>query len=279
MSSDTIDRTALDEYAETLLARQLSTINGVAQVFVFGNSKYAVRVQADPDALAARQIGIDTLSNAIASANVNQATGAINGAAQSSTIHTNGQLNNAAEFSNQIIAYRNGAPVRLKRCRQCALTAWKIPYGGSWYKNHRTIALAITRQPGSNTVGVIDKIKAVLPHFEAGLPPAVKLEVMYDQSDQYPQFHLRRAEHAADCRPACGGRDFRLPAPCLRHHHSLAGAAHRGDRHLCRHGACSGSVSTICPDGADAVGGLCGRRRHRDAGKYRPPYRAGRKAL
>jgi HAE1 family hydrophobic/amphiphilic exporter-1 len=181
MSSETINRTALDEYAETLLARQLSTINGVAQVFVFGNSKYAVRVQADPDALASRQIGIDTLSTAIASANVNQATGALNGAVQSSTIHTSGQLNNAAQFNDQIIAYRNGAAVRLKDVAK-TIDGLENPYGGSWYKNHRTIGLAIARQPGSNTVGVIDSIRAVLPHFQEGLPPAVKLEVMYDQS-------------------------------------------------------------------------------------------------
>ena len=181
MSSNTIQRTALDEYAETLLARQLSTIAGVAQVGVFGNSKYAVRIQADPDALAARQIGIDTLSNAVAAANVNQATGALNGAQQSATIHTNGQLNNAAQFSEQVIAYRNGAPVRLKDVAK-AIDGLENPYGGSWYKNHRTIGLAISRQPGSNTVGVIDAIKAVLPHFQEGLPPAVKLEVMYDQS-------------------------------------------------------------------------------------------------
>ncbi|MES2295197.1 MAG: efflux RND transporter permease subunit [Pseudomonadota bacterium] len=181
MSSNTIQRTALDEYAETLLARQLSTIAGVAQVGVFGNSKYAVRIQADPDALAARQIGIDMLSNAVASANVNQATGALNGAQQSATIHTSGQLNNAAQFANQVIAYRNGAPVRLKDVAK-AIDGLENPYGGSWYKNHRTIGLAISRQPGSNTVGVIDAIKAVLPHFQEGLPPAVKLEVMYDQS-------------------------------------------------------------------------------------------------
>ncbi|MGZ5928606.1 MAG: efflux RND transporter permease subunit [Rhizomicrobium sp.] len=181
MSSNTIQRTALDEYAETLLARQLSTIAGVAQVGVFGNSKYAVRIQADPDALAARQIGIDMLSNAVASSNVNQATGALNGPQQSATIHTSGQLNNAAQFADQVIAYRNGAPVRLKDVAK-AIDGLENPYGGSWYKNHRTIGLAISRQPGSNTVGVIDAIKAVLPHFQEGLPPAVKLEVMYDQS-------------------------------------------------------------------------------------------------
>jgi HAE1 family hydrophobic/amphiphilic exporter-1 len=181
LSSDTIYRTAVDEYAETLLARQLSTINGVAQVGVFGNSKYAVRIQADPDALATRQIGIDTLSNAIAQSNVNQATGGLNGEQRSTTIHTDGQLNNAEDFSGQIIAYRNGAPVRLKDVAT-TIDGLENPYGGSWYKNRQTIGLAISRQPGSNTVGVIDAIKAVLPQFQEGLPPAIHLEVMYDQS-------------------------------------------------------------------------------------------------
>src|ERR1700743_1571669 len=95
MTSDSIQRSQLDEYAETLLARQLSTIDGVAQIQVFGASKYAVRIQADPDALAARQIGIDQLSSAVAAANVNQATVALNGSQQSSAIKADGQLNNA----------------------------------------------------------------------------------------------------------------------------------------------------------------------------------------
>jgi HAE1 family hydrophobic/amphiphilic exporter-1 len=181
LESDTINRTSLDEYAETLLARQISTLPGVAEVNVFGSSKYAVRIQADPDALATRQIGIDTLSNAVASANVNQATGALNGPLQSATIHTSGQLNNAAEFSNQVIAYRNGAPVRLKDVAR-VLDGLENPYGGSWYRNHSVIALAINRQPGSNTIGVIDGIRGVLPHFQEGLPPSVKLDVIFDRS-------------------------------------------------------------------------------------------------
>jgi len=181
MHSETVNRTAIDEYAETLLARQLSTIAGVAQVSVFGASKYAVRIQADPDALAARQIGIDSVTAAVAQSNVNQATGSINGSLQAQTIHTDGQLNNATEFNRQIIAYRNGAPIRLKDVAT-TLDGLENPYGGSWFRNNRIIALAINRQPGSNTVGVIDAIKAVLPKFQEGLPPSVKLEVMYDQS-------------------------------------------------------------------------------------------------
>ena len=113
MSSKTLQPSQVDEYAETLLARQISTIEGVAQVNVMGSKKYGVRIQADPAALATRQIGFDTLQNAIAAANVDQATGALNGATRSAIIHADGQLNNAAAFSRQIIAYRNGAAVRV----------------------------------------------------------------------------------------------------------------------------------------------------------------------
>jgi HAE1 family hydrophobic/amphiphilic exporter-1 len=181
MRSATVKPSEVDEYAETLLARQISTLEGVAQVSAFGSAKYAVRIQADPDALAARKIGIDTLVNAVSAANVNLATGALNGPTRSTIIHTGGQLNNAAEFNNQVVAYQNGAPVRLKDVGR-AVDGLENPYGQSWYKNQPAIQLAIFRQPGSNVVGVIDTIKKILPQFEANLPPAVQLDVVFDRS-------------------------------------------------------------------------------------------------
>ncbi len=182
MFSDTMQIQDLDEYAETLLARELSTIDGVAQIQTFGQGKYGVRIQADPDALAARQIGIDQLASAVAAANVNQATGAINGERQAASILATGQLNNAADFRNQVIAYRNGAPVRLGEVANVQ-DGQESGLGGTWLHGRKGIALAINRQPGSNTVEVIDKIKAFLPHFEAGLPKGVDLRVLYDQSE------------------------------------------------------------------------------------------------
>ena len=181
MRSATVKPSEVDEYAETLLARQISTIEGVAQVSAFGSAKYAVRIQADPDALAARKIGIDTLVSAVSAANVNLATGALNGPTRSTIIHTGGQLNNAAEFNNQVVAYQNGAPVRLKDVGR-AVDGLENPYGQSWYKNTPAIQLAVFRQPGSNVVGVIDNIKKILPQFEANLPPAVQLDVVFDRS-------------------------------------------------------------------------------------------------
>jgi hydrophobic/amphiphilic exporter-1 (mainly G- bacteria), HAE1 family len=181
MRSDTMALNDLDEYAETLLARQISTIEGVAQIQVFGQGKYGVRIQADPDALAARQIGIDQLADAVAAANVNQATGAINGVRQAASILATGQLNNAADFRNQVIAYRNGAPVRLSEVAT-VIDGQESGLGGTWLHQKKVVMLQVNRQPGSNTVEVIDKIKAILPRFEAGLPKAVQLIVLYDQS-------------------------------------------------------------------------------------------------
>src|ERR1700744_1941495 len=181
MRSSTLKPAAVDEYAETLLARQISTLEGVAQVSVFGSAKFAVRIQADPDALAARKIGIDTLMNAVSSANVNLATGALNGPTRSTVIHTGGQLNNAAEFNNQVVAYQNGAPVRLKDVGR-ASDGLENPYGQSWYKDQPAIVLAVFRQPGSNVVGVIDTIKKILPQFQANLPPSVTFDVVFDRS-------------------------------------------------------------------------------------------------
>ena len=181
MSSPTLKPSQVDEYAETLLTRQISTIEGVAQVNVMGSKKYAIRIQADPAALATRQIGFDTLQNAVAGANVNQATGALNGGTRSAIIHANGQLDNAAAFARQIIAYRNGAAVRIGDVATVKDDV-ENPYSMSWYRGDPAVMLSISRQPGSNTIEMIDKIKAILPQFMATLPPALKLEVIYDRS-------------------------------------------------------------------------------------------------
>ena len=180
--SDTMALNDLDEYAETLLSREISTIEGVAQIQVFGQGKYGVRIQVDPDKLAAVNMGIDQLATAVAQANVNQATGSLNGVRQAASILATGQLNNAADFRNQVIAYRNGAPVRLGDVAN-VIDGQESGLGGTWLHGKKGIALAINRQPGSNTVEVIDKIRAILPHFQAGLPKSVQLKILYDQGD------------------------------------------------------------------------------------------------
>jgi multidrug efflux pump subunit AcrB len=181
MGSATLPLQDVDRYAETLLARQLSTLNGVAQVNVYGSQKFAVRIQADPSALAARGIGIDQVANAANAANPTIPTGELNGPEQSVLIKTSGQLTDASQFASQIIAYRNGAPVKVGDVAR-VLNGVENPYVASWYNGHRAIVLAIQRQPGSNTISVVDEVRNILPHFLAQLPASLSLHVLYDRS-------------------------------------------------------------------------------------------------
>ena len=182
MSSPTLPLSVVNEYAETMLAQRLSTITGVAQVRIFGSQKFAVRVQADPDGLAARGIGLDELRQAIRESNVNQPVGTFDGPRQSVAIQTNGQLETAAAYSPLIVAYRNGAPVRLNEVAT-VLDGVENDKVASWYVDRRAIVLAIQRQPGANTVATVDAIKAVLPAFQATLPASIELKVLYDRSE------------------------------------------------------------------------------------------------
>ena len=181
LRSRTQPLSVVDDYAETQLAQRLSMIDGVAQVSVYGAQKYAVRVSVDPQKLAASGIGIDTVQNAVAAANVNLATGSLNGNRQLLQIRSDGQLQRANLYNSIIVAYRNGAPVRLSDLGK-AEDSVQNDQVASWYNGERAIVLAIQRQPGSNTVATIDRIRAVLPTFEATLPPSIKLAVLYDRS-------------------------------------------------------------------------------------------------
>jgi len=181
LRSDTLPLSKVDEYAETLLARQLSTITGVAQVNVYGAQKFAVRIQADPAALATRQIGIDSLASAVAGANVNLATGTLNGATRQSVIHASGQLMNAAQFQPQIVAYRNGAPVRFRDVAR-VMDSVENNRAANWFQGHRAIGLSVQRQPGSNTIELVNEIKRLLPTFLQQLPASVHLDIIYDRS-------------------------------------------------------------------------------------------------
>ena len=181
LSSTTLPLYTVDEYAQTDLAQRISTISGVAQVFVFGSQKYAVRVQLDPRALAARGIGIDEVATALARGNVNLPTGTLYGAHQTFSVQATGQLLNAAAFRPLIVAYRNGSPVRLEQLGR-VVDGVQTDKVASWYNDERAVVLAVQRQPGTNTVQVVDSIRALLPQFRAQLPPAVKLTVLYDRS-------------------------------------------------------------------------------------------------
>ncbi len=181
MHSPTLPLSDVDKYAESLLARQISTLDGVAQVNVYGSQKFAVRIQVDPNALAARSIGIDQVAAAAAAANVDLSTGTLNGPEQATLIQANGQLVNGAQFSRQIIAYRNGAPVRIQDVGH-AIDSVQNNLVASWFNGNRAVVLAIQRQPGSNTINVVNSIRNLLPKFMVNLPSSVQLEVLYDRS-------------------------------------------------------------------------------------------------
>ncbi len=181
LTSPNLPLSMVDEYAESMLAQRISMIRGVAQVNVFGSQKYAVRIQVNPDILAARQIDINTVSQAIQNNNVNLPTGTLNGSKQSYLIQANGQLEDAAAYKSLVVDYRNGAPVRLQDIGT-VLDSVENTRLASWYNDQRSIALAVQRQPGTNTIQVVDDIKAMLPTFQAQLPADIQLKVMYDRS-------------------------------------------------------------------------------------------------
>lgn len=182
LSSRTLPMPVVNEYAETELAQRLSTIPGVAQVLVYGSQKFAVRVQTNPDQLTARGIGIDELQQALAQNNVNQPIGQLDGSRQSFAVKDNGQLTTAAAYRPLIVAWRNGAPVRLEEVAT-PVDSVENARVASWKNDQRAIVLAVQRQPGANTIETVDSIRRVLPSFQAKLPAAIEMGVMFDRSE------------------------------------------------------------------------------------------------
>jgi len=172
----------VNEYADTLMAQRISMISGVAQVAVYGMQKYAVRVQLDPKALATRQIGIDEVTEAIQRANVNLPTGTLYGTHKAFTVEATGQLTDAAAYRPLIVAYRNGSPVRLGALAK-VLDSVQNNKAANWYNNQRAMVLAIQRQPGTNTVEVVDNIRRLLPTFRNEIPASIQLDTLYDRSE------------------------------------------------------------------------------------------------
>ena len=183
LSSPTLPLSTVDEYAQTLIAQRISTISGVAQVNVNGSQKYAVRALLDPKALASRQIGIDEVAMAIGDANVNLPTGVLDGVKQAFTIEANGQMFKAAAYRQTVVAYRDGSPVRLEELGR-VIDSVENTRTASWYNNTRAIVLTIQRQPGTNTIEVVDNVKKLLPGFHSQMPASVELNVLFDRSNQ-----------------------------------------------------------------------------------------------
>jgi HAE1 family hydrophobic/amphiphilic exporter-1 len=181
LTSDTLPPYTVDEYAETLLSQRISMASGVAQVLVYGAQKYAVRVELNPDALVAHNIGIDEVQRAVQQSNVNSPTGRLQGEKQAFTVQSSGQLTSAEAYRPLIVAWRNGMPVRLEQLGR-VVDGVENDKLIAWFNGERGVILAIQRQPGTNTVEVVDNVKALLPVFRAEIPPAIKLNVAFDAS-------------------------------------------------------------------------------------------------
>src|SRR6266851_449215 len=179
--SEAVPEYRLDDYANTVLAQRLSTVPGVGQVFIFGQKPYAARVQVNPAALAARGIGIEDVRNALAAATVNLPKGAIEGPHQIVALETNDQLFNADAYKNLIIAYRNGAPVRIKDVGDVLNSVQNVRMG-AWFDNRAAEGIAIQKAPGANTIALVDTIKELMPKLEQSIPPSVNVELMVDRT-------------------------------------------------------------------------------------------------
>ena len=181
LSSATLPLSVVTEYADTFIAPRISMISGVAQVLIYGSQKYAVRIQLDPQALATRGIGIDEASIAVQRGNVNLPVGTLWGPHQAVTLQASGQLMAAEAYQPLIVAYRNGSPVRLQEIGR-AINSVENDKVANWIIDVPSLVLAIQRQPGTNTVQVVDSIRELLPSFQAQMPAAINLTTLYDRS-------------------------------------------------------------------------------------------------
>jgi HAE1 family hydrophobic/amphiphilic exporter-1 len=181
MTSPSMAPSDLQDYAEHLITPTLTTIDGVAQVNVFGAKRFAVRVRVNPEALAVRNIGLDELSAALRAANVNTPVGTLDGPRQTLTLQANRQLRNAAEFSELIVSSKGGNPVRL---RDVAVVQDSLETLKSWatLNGENSITLAVQRQPGANTVRVVDAVRAALPTLQAQMPQSITMTPVNDRS-------------------------------------------------------------------------------------------------
>ena len=186
LSSQTLPLSDVNEFADTIISPRISMVNGVAQVQVYGSQKFAVRVQLDPKALTSRKIGLDEVAASLGNWNVNLPTGGLQGDKQAFTIQASGQLYDANAFKPLIVAYRGGAPVRLS---DIAIVSNSVENDkiAAWYNTKgvstRAIVLAVQRQPGTNTIEVVNSIKQQMPGFRSQLPASVDLNILFDRTD------------------------------------------------------------------------------------------------
>ncbi len=182
LNSPTLPLATVDNYAENMIAQRISMVSGVAQVSIWGSMKYAVRAQVNPNILASRGIAISDIAAAINQQNVNMPSGSLWGARQAYTVQATGQLTNAEGYRSLIVTYKNGAPVYLHELGR-VIDSVENDKNAAWFNDARSISLMVQRQPGTNTVAVVDAVKALLPSFRSVLPPSVNMDILIDRSE------------------------------------------------------------------------------------------------
>ena len=181
MRSDTMPLSAVDDYAETVIAPQLSQLSGVAQVTVYGAQKFAVRVQVDPAAAAARNISLDDIRTVVAKANSAAPVGNLEGQQQAVTLVATSSMKSAAAYRDVVVAYRNGAPIKLNEVARI-VDSVENEKVATWFNDSRAIVLAIQRQPDANTVEVVDLVRNALITARAQIPPSIEMAPLFDRS-------------------------------------------------------------------------------------------------
>jgi hydrophobic/amphiphilic exporter-1 (mainly G- bacteria), HAE1 family len=181
LSSETLPLSTVNEYGDITIGQALSQIQGVAQVVIFGSQKFAIRVQADPEAAAARGISLEDIRTAVSRANSSTPVGTLNGPKQDVALQASGQMDKAADYRQVIVAWRNGSPVRLDEIAR-VYDSVENDKTATWFNGTRSIVLAIYKQPDANTVAVVDGVLAKLPMLRAQIPPSVKIDVTMDRS-------------------------------------------------------------------------------------------------
>jgi HAE1 family hydrophobic/amphiphilic exporter-1 len=181
LRSDTVPLSTVDDYAETVLAPQISQLPGIAQVLVYGAQKFAVRVQVNPTEAAARNISLDDVRDVVAKANSSTPVGTLTGPKQSVTLTATSAIEHAADYRDVVVAYRKGAPVKLNQIAR-VIDSVENDKIATWFNDARAIVLAIQRQPDANTVQVVDMVRDILPNLRAQVPPSVQMQPLFDRS-------------------------------------------------------------------------------------------------
>ena len=182
LTSDTLALSQVEDLADTALAQKISQLPGVGLVSISGGQKPAVRIQANPTALASYGLSLEDIRTALAAANVNQAKGVLDGPRQSFTIGANDQLSTSAQYNSVVVAYKNGAPVRLSDIATAIDSAENVKQA-AWMNTTPAVIVNIQRQPGSNIISVADRVKVLLKQLQSSLPAAIKVQVLTDRTE------------------------------------------------------------------------------------------------